>query len=102
LIGVEVFLIAPSFSILASIEGQNVLIGNSINIAGKNRFLSAVSLLETEAYLAGGSEKQDVDSALNNLEANILALKDGGEIEGVQHDGKNGSRCASFARIIFQ
>lgn len=84
LIGVEVILIASSFSILASIEGQNVLIGNSINIAGKNRFLSSVSLLETQAYLAERAEKQDVESALNILEANILALKDGGEIENVQ------------------
>lgn len=84
LIGVEVILIASSFSILASIEGQSVLIGNSINIAGKNRFLSAVSLLETEAYLAGGAEKEEVDSALDSLEANILVLKDGGEIEGIQ------------------
>jgi PAS domain S-box-containing protein len=84
LIGVEVILIASSFSILAIIEGQNVLIGNSINIAGKNRFLSSVSLLEIQAYLTGRAEKQDVDSALNNLEANILALRDGGEIEGVQ------------------
>lgn len=84
MIGVEVILIASSFSILAIIEGQSVLIGNSINIAGKNRFLSSVSLLEIQAYLTGRAEKQDVDSALNNLEANILALRDGGEIEGVQ------------------
>lgn len=70
LIVVEVILIASSFSILASIEGQNVLVGNSINIAGKNRLLSAVSLLETEAYLAGRADKQEVDSALDSLEAN--------------------------------
>ncbi len=83
LIGIEVALIAASFSFLASVEGQNVLVGNSINIAGKNRFLSAISLLETERYLAGDADRQDVEAALSNLEANILALRDGGEIDGI-------------------
>jgi len=83
LIGIEVVLIAGSFTFLAAVEGQNLLIGNSINIAGKNRFLSAVSLLEAESYLSGNAEKQDVDAAMADLEANIFVLRDGGEIDGI-------------------
>jgi len=84
LIGIEVVLIAASFSFLAYVEGQNLLLGNSINIAGKNRFLSSASLLETERYLAGNAEKQDVDAALGDLEQNILLLRDGGEADGTR------------------
>lgn len=83
MIGIEVALIAGSFTFLAVVEEQNVLIGNSINIAGKNRFFTAISLFETERYLAGNSEKQDVDAAMADLESNILVLRNGGEIDGI-------------------
>lgn len=83
LIGIEVALIAGSFTFLAAVEGQNALIGNSINIAGKNRFLTAASLLETESYLLGNAEKQDVDAAMASLEENIFVLRDGGQADGI-------------------
>jgi signal transduction histidine kinase len=62
-------------------------LGNSINIAGKNRYLTANVLLQTEKYLYGisssSSDTLQLKNAMNNLEANIMTLKQGGKISGV-------------------
>lgn len=79
LIGIEIVLIAGSFGYLAAHEAQNQLIGNSINIAGKNRFLAASVLLQTEYYLSGSGTSLAVEESLRDLEANLLLLRDGGE-----------------------
>lgn len=84
LIIIEAVLIAGSFSYLAALATGNVFLGNSINLAGKNRFLTASMLLEVESYLSGGSDAGDVKQALQDLEANILVLKQGGELAGVR------------------
>ena len=84
LIGIEILLITGSFAYIASFESENVLIGNSINIAGKNRFLTATVLLQSEYYLNGFSEKSEVEKSLNNLETNILLLRDGGHADTIE------------------
>ena len=53
LIIIEAILIVGSFGVLAYFQSQQSSLGNSINIAGKNRFLTANVLLQTEKSLYG-------------------------------------------------
>src|SRR5215210_7093558 len=86
LIIIETLFIISSFGILAFFQSEGSSLGNSINIAGKNRYLTATVLFEAEKYLDSQSPtnlfKQNV--AMNNLESNILVLKQGGKISGIQ------------------
>jgi len=66
--------------ILSKLRG----LGNSINIAGKNRYLTANLLLQSEKYLYGlSSDTSQLKVAMNSLESNIIALKQGGMISGI-------------------
>ena len=60
-------------------------LGNSINIAGKNRFLTSNLLYEVSEYLLDDNTKNisNINSAINQLESNVLALKQGGNIVGI-------------------
>src|SRR5688572_12179897 len=55
-------------------------IGNSINIAGNNRFLTSNLMLRISDYLLEDNNKDisKINSAINQLESNILALRQGG------------------------
>jgi len=81
---IEIILICGSFSVLAYFQSQQSSLGNSINIAGKNRYLTANLLLQSEKYLYGiSSDTTQLKVALNSLESNIIALKQGGMISGI-------------------
>ena len=59
-------------------------LGNSINIAGKNRFLTSNLMFSTaEYFMENGSDISTIDTAIEQLESNILALKKGGKISGI-------------------
>ena len=84
LIIIEAILIVGSFGVLAYFQSQQSSLGNSINIAGKNRFLTASVLLQTEKSLYGlSSDISQLTSAMNSLQSNIITLKQGGMISGV-------------------
>ena len=68
---------------LAYFQSQQSSLGNSINIAGKNRYLTANLLLQTEKYLDGSSDALQLKAAMNSLQSNIITLKQGGMISGV-------------------
>ena len=69
---------------LAYFQTQQSSIGNTINIAGKNRYLTANLLLQSEKYLYGlSSDTSQLKVAMNSLESNIIALKQGGMISGI-------------------
>jgi signal transduction histidine kinase len=88
LVIIEILLIVGSFGILAYFQSEQSSLGNSINIAGKNRYLTANLLLQTEKYLYGlsssssSSDISQLKDAMSNLEANIMTLKQGGNIAG--------------------
>ena len=87
LVLIEILLIVGSFGILAYFQSEQSSLGNSINIAGKNRYLTANSLLQTEKYLYGLSSSSNtlqLKGAMSSLETNIMALKQGGKISGVE------------------
>lgn len=83
LVLIEIILIISSFALLAFFQSQDSTLGSSINIAGKNRYLTSSLLLQAEKYLHGSSTIPQVKAAMNQLEANILTLKDGGTTSGV-------------------
>jgi hypothetical protein len=66
--------------LLADFESQSTLIGNSINIAGKNRFLTSNVILEAERYLGGRLEVSKLNEAIAELDSNIRTLRTGGVI----------------------
>ena len=91
-----VFIIS-SFAILAYFQSQQTLLGNSINIAGKNRFLAMNVLFQTSDYLNGVFSSSSplassishnsiakLNDAINKLDTNIMLLKEGGKIAGIE------------------
>jgi signal transduction histidine kinase len=60
-------------------------LGNSINIAGKNRFLTSNLMFDISKYSVEDNTKDvsKINSAINHLESNILALRDGGKVESI-------------------
>jgi hypothetical protein len=83
LVIIEIILIVGSFGVLAYFQSQQSSLGNSINIAGKNRYLTATLLLQTEKYLDGSLDGSQLKVALDSLQSNIITLKQGGMISGV-------------------
>jgi hypothetical protein len=52
LIAIETIFIISSFGVLAYFQSEDSSLGNSINIAGKNRYLTATALYEAELTAA--------------------------------------------------
>ncbi|MFZ0223111.1 MAG: HAMP domain-containing protein [Candidatus Nitrosopolaris sp.] len=80
LVIIEIILIVGSFGVLAYFQSQQSSLGNTINIAGKNRYLTANLLLQTEKYLDGTSDALQLKAAMDRLQSNIITLKQGGLI----------------------
>jgi signal transduction histidine kinase len=80
-----IILVISSFIIFSYYQSQMTYLGNSINIAGKNRFLTSNLLYELSEYLLEDNTKNisKINSAINQLESNVLALKQGGNIVGI-------------------
>ena len=80
-----IILVITSFIIFSYYQSQMTYLGNSINIAGKNRFLTSNLLYEVSQYLLEDNTKNisKINSAINQLESNVLALKQGGNIVGI-------------------
>ena len=84
LVIIEIILIIGSFGVLAFFESLGSSLGNSINIAGKNRYLTANLLLQTERYLDGSSDVSKLKGAIDSFQLNLISLKDGGTISGLE------------------
>ena len=91
LVVIQIIFIITSFSILSYYESLGTYLGNSINIAGKNRFLTSNLILHiSEYFLAGSSDVSKIthvskiNSAMDQLESNILALRQGGKVSNIE------------------
>jgi signal transduction histidine kinase len=102
LVAILIAVIICSFIILVYFQSQQTLLGNSINIAGKNRFLTISVLFQTSEYLNGilsalsspslhapssissMNSTAKLNDATNNLNTNLLVLKDGGKTSNVE------------------
>ncbi|MGZ5551411.1 MAG: HAMP domain-containing sensor histidine kinase, partial [Nitrososphaeraceae archaeon] len=60
-------------------------LGNSINMAGKNRFLSSNLMYDiAEFFIGNSSDISNINSGIKELETNILTLKQGGKISDIE------------------
>ena len=81
LVFIQIFFIIISLVILSYYQSQMTYLGNSINIAGKNRFLTSNLMLSTaEYFMHNSSDISKVDIAIEQLDSNILMLKHGGKV----------------------
>src|SRR6266516_2201416 len=78
LVAIQIAFVLSNIAILAYFESQGALLGNSVNIAGKNRFLSYNVLVQTLNYLSGFSNVSSVNIAMSKFESNLSILRDGG------------------------
>jgi len=84
LVFIQIIFIVTSFIILTYYQSQSTYLGNSINIAGKNRFLTSNLMFSiTEYFMENNSDSSRINSAIDQLESNILVLKQGGEISDI-------------------
>ena len=91
LVVIQIIFIITSFSILSYYESQGTYLGNSINIAGKNRFLTSNLMLHLSEYFfeSNGNDISKINhiskinSAIDQLETNILALRQGGKVSNI-------------------
>lgn len=74
----QITLIFGSFLTLAIFESQTALLGNSINVAGKNRFLASQFIDEVKDYAYLKNPDAYPEENLIALEENIYLLKNGG------------------------
>ena len=80
-----IILVITSFIIFSYYQSQMTYIGNSINIAGKNRFLTSTLMFDISKYLFEDSNKDvsKINSAITQLESNILVLREGGKAASI-------------------
>src|ERR687898_1494009 len=84
LVFIQIIFIISSFIILTYYQSQSTYLGNSINIAGKNRFLTSNLMLSiTEYFMESNSDSSKISYAIDQLESNILVLKQGGKISEI-------------------
>ena len=85
LVFIQIFFIIISLIIVSYYQSQMTYLGNSINIAGKNRFLSSNLMYNTaEFFLVNKSDVSNINSGIIELETNILTLKHGGKISDIE------------------
>jgi len=81
IIGLQIILIVSSFLILVNLESQRLQIGQSINYAGLNRFLTVNTHLEVHESIIEHDIIANHES-LEKLKNNLLLIKEGGIIDG--------------------
>ena len=85
LVFIQIFFIIISMIIVSYYQSQMTYLGNSINMAGKNRFLSSNLMYDTaEFFLGNNSDISNINSGIKELETNILTLKQGGKISDIE------------------
>jgi signal transduction histidine kinase/CheY-like chemotaxis protein len=84
LVFINIFFIIISFSILFYYQSQMTHLGDSINVAGKNRFLTSNLMFHvSEYFLENKSDVSKINSAIDQLESNILVLRQGGNVTNI-------------------
>jgi signal transduction histidine kinase len=85
LVFIQIIFLITSLVVLSYYQSQMTYLGNSINIAGKNRFLSSNLMYNTaEFYLVNSNDISNIKSSIKELETNILTLKNGGKISDIE------------------
>lgn len=84
IIAFQIILIISSFLAIAILESQSSLLGNSVNIAGKNRLLASQFSDEIKDWAFVNNPEADPEKKLLELEENLEFLKKGGVTEGFE------------------
>lgn len=77
LVIIQLVLIASSFPLLLQMNSQSEDFAEYVNVAGKNRFHTAIILHELDEFSNGLISESDVDSLYDEFHENILLLKNG-------------------------
>jgi signal transduction histidine kinase len=80
----QILLIIASFLTIAVLESQTSLMGNTINIAGKNRLLASQFMGEVKSEYFVKQPDSNPEKKLEELEENIKFLKQGGRQNGIE------------------
>lgn len=86
IIAIQIAIILSSFLSLQALESEKTLLGNAVNVAGRDRFLTANVLVKLQNYNIGGESQESLISELKNYEGNLMFLKNGGEESGLRID----------------
>ncbi|QDI88504.1 HAMP domain-containing histidine kinase [Candidatus Nitrosopumilus sp. SW] len=97
----QIGLIMGSFLSVAIWESQFSLLGNSVNVAGKNRLLTSQFLNEVKDYGYLNFPDANPEKQLELLEQNILFLKNGGEENGLKLDPLNEQFYPEWEQVYF-
>ena len=84
IITIQILLIIASFLTIAVLESQTSLMGNTINVAGKNRLLASQFMGEVKSEYYVKQSDSDPEKKLEELEENIQFLKQGGVQDGIE------------------
>ncbi len=84
LVALQIILIITSFLIIVYFESQTALTGNRVNIAGKNRVLTSLVHVNMIQSMYSGADDVRVVTALEDLEENIMFLRDGGMLNDIE------------------
>lgn len=82
LIIIQITLISISFGILFTIETQEKNVTDYVNIAGKNRMYTALTLHTLDKFNSGVISEHELNNIYNEYHNNILLLKNGGDFLG--------------------
>ncbi len=82
IISIQILLIIGSFTFLAYLENERSQIGNSINIAGKNRFLAVLAHNNIQDSFFGIDQENPM-KGFDALEENLILLEQGGTKENL-------------------
>lgn len=80
----QILLIIASFLTIAVLESQTSLMGNTINVAGKNRLLASQFMGEVKSEYYVKQPDSNPEKKLEELEENIQFLKQGGTQNGIE------------------
>ena len=80
----QISLIIGSFLSMAILESQMSLIGNSVNVAGKNRLLTSQFLNEVKESVYVKNSQVEPEIKLNEIKENIILLKNGGTDKNIE------------------
>ena len=85
---IQIMFIVSSFTILSYYQSQMTYLGNSINIAVTNLFITSNLMLHTGEYLLEGREASNkevsrIKMTITQLESNMVVLKQGGKVGGI-------------------
>ncbi len=77
IIAVQIAIILSSFLSLQALESEKIFLGNAINIAGRDRFLTSNVLVKLQNYNIGGESQESLILELKDYENNLMFLKNG-------------------------